>query len=191
MPVRCRSAIAAVAAAVTLLAGGCASSGVREGPAELMPEIFGEPSATAITRIQATAGSRVEGRVTFAQFGPVLVIRASFIGLAPNREYGLHVHERGDCRDNGAAAGQHFNPGGAPHGRPGRGAHHAGDLPNLRTDGEGNVAYLFQTTALSLAGGPNGVTGRSVLVSRDADDYQSQPDGNGGPPLACGFIRLN
>jgi len=26
-------------------------------------------------------------------------------------------------------------------------------------------------------------------VHKDPDDYKTQPDGNSGPPIACGFIR--
>jgi Cu-Zn family superoxide dismutase len=188
----CRIVSALFAAMAVVGAGGCASSGAdRATAADFMSELLGEAGAVATARLQGVQGSGIEGKVTFAQYGAVLVVRASFIGLAANREYGLHVHEKGDCRADGANAGGHFNPTGAPHGRPGRGTHHAGDLPNLRTDGEGAVIYLHRTSALSIVEGPIRAVGRSVIVSRDADDYETQPDGRSGPPLACGVIRLN
>jgi len=142
--------------------------------------------------MQPVARSPVEGKVSFSQFGSVIVVRARFFGLEGSREYGLHVHQEGDCSgDDGAAAGGHFDPGGAPHGRPGRGAHHAGDLLNLRTDGEGNAFYVFETSALSVTAGPTSVLNRSVILTRGPDDYRTQPDGNSGAPLACGIIHRN
>jgi len=193
MPVlRSAAALVVAAASAALLAGGCSSPpALGESGVGVLTDVLTDPVATAVVRVAPVAGSGVEGRVTFAQYGSVVVVRARLFGLTPGRAYGLHVHERGDCRSaDGTAAGGHFNPAGAPHGRPGRGAHHAGDLPNLQADGEGNVNYSHETSAISITGGPAGVVGRSIIVSRDADDHRTQPDGNSGPPLACGFIRL-
>jgi len=185
--------LAVAAAAIVLLATGCESierMNEDRGRVGLGTELLGTPTATATARLAAAPGSLVEGRVSFAQFDAIVVVRANFFGLAPNREYGLHVHEKGDC--SGAAGegpGGHFNPGGTAHGQPGKPPHHAGDMPNVRTDGEGSVTYMFDTKAFSITVGPTGVLGRSIIISRDRDDYRTQPDGNSGAPLACGFIR--
>lgn len=194
MPVfRGAMVVAVASASVALLSAGCSSPpAVGESGVGLLTDILKEPNAVAVARLQPVGDGGLEGKVSFTQYGPIVVVRANFFGLAPGRSYGLHVHEKGDCRGaDGAAAGGHFNPGGAPHGRPGRGPHHAGDLPNLQPDGEGNVFYSYETNAISITGGPVNVVGRSVVVSRNADDYRTQPDGNSGPPLACGLIRLN
>jgi Cu-Zn family superoxide dismutase len=194
MPFRCSAfALAVPAAMVAVLATGCSSTqGGGDADVGVASQFLGRADAIAAARMQPVAGSPVEGKVSFSQFGSVTVVRARFFGLQGSREYGLHVHEKGDCSgDDGAAAGGHFDPGGAPHGRPGRGAHHAGDLLNLRTDGEGNALYVFETSALSVAGGRTSVLNRSVILTRGPDDYRTQPDGNSGPPLACGIVHPN
>jgi Cu-Zn family superoxide dismutase len=194
MPFRCSAfALAVPAAMVAVLATGCSSTqGGGDADVGVASQFLGRADATAAARMQPVAGSPVEGKVSFSQFGSVTVVRARFFGLQGSREYGLHVHEKGDCSgDDGAAAGGHFDPGGPPHGRPGRGAHHAGDLLNLRTDGEGNAFYVFETSALSITGGRTSVLNRSVILTRGPDDYRTQPDGNSGPPLACGIVHPN
>lgn len=194
MPFRCSAfALAVPAAMVAVLATGCSSTqGGGDADVGVASQFLGRADAIAAARMQPVAGSPVEGKVSFSQFGSVTVVRARFFGLQGSREYGLHVHEKGDCSgDDGAAAGGHFDPGGAPHGRPGRGAHHAGDLLNLRTDGEGNALYVFETSALSVTGGRTSVLNRSVILTRGPDDYRTQPDGNSGPPLACGIVHPN
>jgi Cu-Zn family superoxide dismutase len=194
MPFRCSAfALAVPAAMVAVLATGCSSTqGGGDADVGVASQFLGRADAIAAARMQPVAGSPVEGKVSFSQFGSVTVVRARFFGLQGSREYGLHVHEKGDCSgDDGAAAGGHFDPGGAPHGRPGRGAHHAGDLLNLRTDGEGNAFYVFETSALSVTGGRTSVLNRSVILTRGPDDYRTQPDGDSGPPLACGIVHPN
>ena len=194
MPFHRRTSAPAVSAAlIALLATGCSSTkGSGDTSVSVASQFLGRADAIATARMQPVAGSLVEGKVSFSQFGAVTVVRAGFFGLEGSREYGLHVHQEGDCSgDDGAAAGGHFDPGGAPHGRPGRGAHHAGDLPNLSTDGEGNAFYVFETSALSITVGPTSVLNRSVILTRGPDDYRTQPDGNSGPPLACGIVHKN
>lgn len=193
MPLHRNALGTTIVALVVVLAAGCASAPRDDAEdIDLTTRMLGRPDASATAPLRPVPGSGVEGKVSFLQFGQVVVVRANFIGLAPNREYGLHLHEKGDCRAaDGSSAGGHFNPGGAAHGRPGRGAHHAGDLPNLRTDGEGNVSYVYDTRALSIGSGATNLLGRSIIVSRDPDDYRTQPDGRSGPPLACGFVRAD
>jgi Cu-Zn family superoxide dismutase len=179
-----------VSAAVALTVGCAASQPDDSDRVSLMTETFGEPDATATARVVGIPGTGAEGRVRFAQHGTVVVVRGSFFGLPRNGEFGLHVHEKANCRSaDGSAAGGHLNPTSAPHGRPGRGEHHAGDLPNLIADGEGYAVYVHETKALTVTEGPASVIGRSLILSRDRDDYRTQPDGNSGPPLACGLIR--
>jgi superoxide dismutase, Cu-Zn family len=186
---------AVTATAVTLLAAGCSTMerfNEEQGRVGAATELSGTPTATATVRLAPAAGSPVEGRVKFTQFGAIVIVRANFIGLLPNREYGLHIHEKGDCTGGaGTGPGGHFNPGATAHGQPGKVPHHAGDLPNVLSNGEGSVVYEFDTGEISLTEGPGNVIGRSIIISRDRDDYRTQPDGNSGPPLACGFIRTD
>ena len=189
---RSAAAFTLAVAVFVVLANGCSSTrGGGDQSVSVLTEITGRPDAVAVAQLAGTPGNFVGGRVSFAQFGSAVVVRAGFEGLPSNSTFGLHVHEKGNCSSaDGSAAGGHFNPGGAPHGRPGSGAQHAGDLPNVQSLGEGAVFYVFETRALSVLDGPSGVVGRSVILSRQPDDYQTQPDGKSGPPLACGIIRL-
>jgi Cu-Zn family superoxide dismutase len=187
-------ALAGMAAFLASLAAGCttAPSEPAESDKGVWAGVFSTPTAVAVAKMDPVAGSRVEGRVNIFQYDSIVVVRVNFIGLEPNREYGLHIHEKGDCSGKDASAtGGHFNPDGAPHGRPGRGPHHAGDLPNVQTVAEGAIFYVYETRALSVTDGPASVVGRSAVLTRNPDDYQTQPDGKSGPPLACGFIRRN
>jgi len=182
---------------VVVFAGGCDT--LSKGP-------FAE------AQLKASDGSRVWGRVTFHQpeggtfletsrwSAPVagaaadstvgkVFIRADVNGLPPGRQFGIHVHEKGDCSNNGMGAGGHFNPKGRPHGRYDAPEHHAGDLPNLSSDGEGVAMLAFTTEELTVAPGPNSVVGRAIVIHESPDDYRTQPTGNSGARIACGVIR--
>jgi Cu-Zn family superoxide dismutase len=165
--------LALVAPAVLALAGCATPAG---------------PAATAA--LQPTSGNRASGTVRFAQHGPVVRVTGEVRGLKPNAEHGFHVHEKGDCTSaDGMSAGGHFNPGGTPHGRPGMGPHHAGDLPSLKADASGVAKFDFESGALRIGDGAANIVGRGLIVHRDPDDYASQPAGNAGPRLACAVIR--
>ena len=87
--------------------------------------------AQAIAKLQATSGSKVSGDVKFTQKdGQQVMISAVIYGLKPNSEHGFHIHDKGDCGDNGNAAAGHFNPMGNPHGKYDTTQHHMGDLPS-------------------------------------------------------------
>jgi Cu-Zn family superoxide dismutase len=84
---------------------------------------------------------------------------------------------------------QHFNPETKAHGMPNSGMNHAGDLPNIKSDANGNATYTAKLHGFEVNTGPTGIVGRSVVVHRDPDDYKSQPAGNSGPRIACGLIK--
>jgi superoxide dismutase, Cu-Zn family len=184
--------------ALALLAAGCDT--VSKGP-------------FAVANVQGGEGSRVWGKVTFHQAeggtfigettgwrAPIatdaaekaagkVYVRADINGLPPGRLFGIHVHEKGDCSGNFSGAGGHFNPQGKPHGRNDSPERHAGDLPNLSSDGEGVAVYMAVTDQLTVAPGPNSVVGRAVIIHEGPDDYRTQPAGNSGARIACGVIR--
>jgi len=134
-----------------------------------------------------TRGSGVTGMVTFERVGAKLRVSAEVAGLSPGREHGFHIHEVGDCSaPDGKGAKGHFNPFGRPHGSgPER---HAGDLPALKADAQGRARMRVDLDIVTLAPGPAGIVGRSVIVHARPDDYATQPTGNTGPRLACGVI---
>ncbi len=171
-PIR-RFALPACAAALA----GCASMAPGGLPA-------------GVARLAATQGNSASGEVRFTQQGARLAVVARVSGLKPNQAHGFHVHEKGDCSSPDAtSAGGHFNPGGAPHGGPGV-PHHAGDMPSLAADAQGNAQARF-TIDGSLAGdAAPAFAGKAVIVHAMPDDYATQPTGNSGARIACGVIRM-
>jgi len=143
----------------------------------------------AVAQLEATQGNTATGTVTFEQRGDKAVVTVEVRGLKPNAEHGLHVHEKGDCSSgDGMSAGGHFNPKGTPHGQPGHGPHHAGDMPALKADANGAAKLVWEGDEITVTDGPLSIVGRGVIVHRDPDDYKTQPTGNAGPRLACGVV---
>lgn len=169
--------VPALLAAPSLLLAGCATLGSSA------------PVADAV--LVARSGSAVTGTLVLRETARGVVLRGEVRGLQPKAEHGFHIHEKGDCSAPDAmSAGGHFNPDGAPHGRPGEGAHHAGDMPNLLADARGIARVDQLIEGVTLSAGPRSAVGRSLVVHRDPDDYRSQPAGNSGPRIGCAVIVL-
>ena len=121
----------AIALAATLLAAcGSLSGGQPRATAALMPTaaINPNPSIGTVAFTALDHGVRVAGEVR---------------GLPPGTEHGVHIHEKGDCGDNGNASGGHFNPSGGTHGKFGAAGSHAGEMPSLVADASGVVQASF------------------------------------------------
>ena len=107
----------------------------------------------------------------------------------PPGEHGFHMHEKGDCTSgDGMSTGGHWNPDSTPHGPQG-GAHHAGDMPSLVADANGNAKASFSLEGVTVAAGPKSVVGRGLIVHKDPDDFKTQPTGNAGARVACAVIQ--
>jgi Cu-Zn family superoxide dismutase len=145
---------------------------------------------SAIGQLSPTNGNTAAGSVVLNQSGEKLSVKVDIRGLKPNSEHGFHVHEKGDCSSgDGMSTGGHFNPTGSSHGAHGQGAHHAGDLPSLKADANGQVKMTFESSTISIVDGISNVIGKGLIVHRDPDDYKTQPTGNSGPRLACAVIN--
>jgi Cu-Zn family superoxide dismutase len=143
----------------------------------------------AVAVLHPTEGNKVHGLVTFTQDGSNVKVVAHVEGLTPGK-HGFHIHEFGDCSaKDGASAGGHFNPRGAPHGAPDAAEHHAGDLGNIDANAEG-VAHLEYNDPMMKLSGPGAVVGHGVIVHANADDLKTQPTGNAGGRLSCGAIGV-
>ncbi|WP_119420162.1 superoxide dismutase family protein [Desertibaculum subflavum] len=135
------------------------------------------------------------GKVVFRQTAAHgVAITAGFIsGGLPAGQHGFHVHEKGACAPDFAAAGDHFAPEGHQHGVLALRGAHAGDLPNLHIPKTGEHVVEFFAAALSLeprtAGNLLDEDGSAVVVHAKPDDYKSQPSGDAGDRIACGVIR--
>ena len=146
------------------------------------------PAASA--SLQPTKGSTVRGSANFVQVGGHVRLTANVTGLRPNGEFGFHIHEAGDCSSgDGMSAKGHFNPHGKPHGHTASQERHAGDMPNLKSDGNGNATMTVLLDIITVTPGPASVVGRGVIVHVQPDDYKSQPVGNAGARSACAVIQ--
>lgn len=153
--------------------------------------IVGEAAAAdgvAEAQLKPTQGNTTAGTVTFTeQAGKVRVV-ANVTGLKPGK-HGFHVHEKGDCSaPDATSAGGHFNPTGAAHGDPQKGAAHAGDMPMLVADNAGKAQLTLEMKGVTVADGASSLVGRAVIVHADPDDHTTQPTGNSGARVACGLI---
>jgi len=149
----------------------------------------GASAQSATATIAPTAGNTVKGTVTFTQKGDKVTVTAQLTGLTPGA-HGFHVHEKGDCSaPDATSAGGHFNPTGKQHGAPGAPDHHAGDMPMLEADANGNANLTAELSGPTVGSGTNDIVGKSVVVHKDPDDFKTQPAGNSGPRIGCGVIQ--
>lgn len=147
----------------------------------------GEPAPPQASALLApTQGNTVQGNVLFRQETEGVRIIAEISGLTPG-EHGFHVHEKGDCSaPDATSAGAHFNPHQTAHGKAGAG--HAGDLPSLEADADGNAKLNVVLNSIALDGS-NTIIGRGLIVHAAPDDYTTQPAGNAGARIACAAIQ--
>jgi Cu-Zn family superoxide dismutase len=144
----------------------------------------------ATANLEPTKGNNVRGTVSFAETGGKVRVTANVTGLRPNGEYGFHIHEAGDCSSgDGMSAKGHFNPYGKPHGHHASAERHAGDMPSLKADANGNANATFDLDVITVAPGPASIVGRGLIVHVQPDDYKTQPTGNAGARSACAVIR--
>ncbi len=174
---RCAHRSGTVAVAALLLAasaglGGCAA-------------YFGPHEKRADAQILPTVGNTARGSVTFIERADGVQVTYNLIGLPPNSDHALQVHERADCNAaDGSSAGAVFAPGAE---RLKTGVRRAGDLGNIHADATGVAAGFIVAPEVSLDG-VRSVVGRSVLVAHEPSD-PAFPDRGVGAALACGMIR--
>ena len=146
------------------------------------------PKATA--DLAPTKGSTVHGTVNFVEGRFGVQVHAAVSGLKPNSEFGFHLHEAGDCSSgDGMSAKGHFNPYSQPHAQAGMPQRHAGDLPSIRSDANGNATLVAKLDVITVSPGPASVIDRGVIVHAQADDFTTQPTGNAGARSACGVVK--
>jgi superoxide dismutase, Cu-Zn family len=145
------------------------------------------PRASA--QLQPTKGNKAIGEVIFEQVGDKVRMVAFADRLPGDREFGFHIHEVGDCSNDGNAAKGHFNPFGKPHGRFDSPERHAGDLPPLRSNKAGRAKLDTELDIVTLRPGPSNIIGKAIIVHADPDDFTTQPTGNAGARIACGVIQ--
>ncbi|AMU96852.1 superoxide dismutase family protein [Xanthomonas citri] len=151
-------------------------------------------TTTATAELKPTKGNDVKGTVTFKTVDGALRVTGQLSGLKPNTEHGFHIHEKGDCSaPDGSSAGGHFNPSQSDHGNISAEPHHGGDMPNIKSDAQGNASIDGPVSSNVNLGKADqfDIAGHAVIVHADADDYKTQPTGNAGGRLACGVITTD
>ena len=172
-----KKVLAAAVAALVVALGACATTPFDK--------------ATAVAKLDSTRGNGAAGTVTFAERMGKVYVTAEVTGLAPGKEHGFHMHEKGDCSSgDGMSTGGHWNPDATPHG-PQSGPHHAGDMPSLLADANGVAKTSFTLEGVTVVAGPRSVVGRGLIVHKDPDDYKTQPTGNAGVRVACAVITAS
>lgn len=109
-------------------------------------------------------------------------------------ERAFHIHENSVCElPDFESAGGHFNPYKKKHGFLNKEGPHAGDLPNIVVDKEGNCETTFLTNRVTLVKDKENSLlrkpGTSIVIHEGPDDYFSDPAGKGGERIACGTIK--
>jgi len=145
--------------------------------------------------VYLTDNQKPVGRIVFKDTPSGLYVKLNFKNL-PKGEHGFHIHENPNCEattdDKGNVqpalkAGGHYDPEktGKHLGPNGKG--HKGDLPVLNVGESGKVKTEFYMPYLSV----KEIRERSVIIHRDGDNYQDEPQvlGGGGKRIACGIIR--
>lgn len=136
------------------------------------------------------SGTAVTGHVELTETRSGLEIVVTIAGADPGR-HGIHIHQVGDCSGEDAmTAGDHWNPGGAVHGAPLTGQHHAGDLGNITVAPDGRGQLKLLASDLTVRPGPRSIVGHAIVVHAEPDDLVTQPAGNSGARVACGVIAI-
>lgn len=160
---------------LVLVTAACASMGSR--PA-------------ALATLAPTTGQTAGGTVRLTQLADGSVdVQVDLTGV-PAGVHGFHIHEKGDCGDDGNAAGGHFNPDSTAHGAPNMPPHHAGDFGNVTANAAGEVHTRFTTRSVTVEAGAKSAVGRAVILHANPDDLTTQPTGNAGGRIACGVVTL-
>jgi Cu-Zn family superoxide dismutase len=145
------------------------------------------PAARAIVK-GAPDYPEINGTVSFFQTGYGVLVITEIFGLPSSQGkcgggfFGFHIHEGGSCTGNDkdplADTDGHYNPEGCEH------PHHAGDLPPLI----GNDGYAW-SSVLTDRFKVEDITGHTIVIHRNPDDFTTQPSGNSGERIACGVIK--
>lgn len=102
----------------------------------------------------------------------------------------VHIHEHGDCGDNGKMTHGHWNPTHAQHGKWGEGSFHSGDIGNVKLDAKGKGTISVETDLWTLGGkADKNILGKAIIVHGGVDDFTTQPTGNAGSRIGCGVIK--
>lgn len=171
----------------SLTLGFCTAIGMLA--VQTVPATAADP-ARAQAIITATPGNTVFGMLNLEQGEGGVRISGLVRGFSASTRHGFHVLETKDCKlEDARNPGVHFNPAGRNHGDPSRSNHHAGDLPNVDADAQGNAVIDITIMGVTLAAGETSLLNHAIGFTQRSDDYTTQPSGGSGPRIACGVIK--
>ncbi|SEP75700.1 superoxide dismutase, Cu-Zn family [Faunimonas pinastri] len=161
-------------AAAGLLAPACASA--KDTASAAIRGLHGEDYGT-VTLTDTTGG---------------VLLKMELKGL-PAGAHGVHIHATGKCDAPFSSAGAIYNPDNASHGFMSEDGPEAGDLPNIHVPESGALTVESLAPTVSLDEDEDGTLfdddGSAIVITADADDYSSDPDGKSGARIACGIIK--
>ncbi len=186
-----------VTLASVVLAGGAyvtASRGEAGGSAS-------EEGDKARATLHNAAGVQV-GSVKLEQEGDSVKLKVKVDGSVSPGFHGFHVHTKGECvapltdppTPPFLSAGGHYNPGAVTH------RDHAGDLPVLLIDADGEAEARFATDRFPLGDLLTG-DGSAFILHANPDNYANIPiaygtpnagtlaTGDAGGRIACGVVE--
>jgi Cu-Zn family superoxide dismutase len=112
------------------------------------------------------------------------------VAAKANKTVAVHLHEHGDCGDNGKASHGHWNPTNAQHGKWESNSFHLGDIGNVKLDANGKGSITVTTGLWTLGGKPGtNILNKAMIVHGGTDDYTTQPTGDAGSRIGCGLIQ--
>lgn len=120
-----------------------------------------------------------------------LKLQVSFPKMA-NKSVAVHIHEHGDCGDEGKGAHGHWNPTNEAHGKWGAAAFHSGDIGNINLDDKGDGNITLNSNRWTIGGDEKtSILNRAIIVHSGVDDFTTQPTGNAGSRIGCGLITVD
>lgn len=160
-------------------------------------------TAKAVAHLKGPAIT--EGTATFTEYDvdgwKYVHLALSVKSTLAAGKHAVHIHEKAACDCEGfKCAGGHFDPGPSGNTDPDANhGYHAGDLPSITIDEDGNGHLETITTRVTLSPGPVSILdkasapeGTSIMIHENHDPFTPGETGSGhsgGPRMACGTIE--
>lgn len=153
------------------------------------------PKTVKIITMTNQSGEEL-GTIQLSETNAGVLLTLDLSGLKPNGEQAIHFHETGKCEAPFKTAGGHYNPTNSAHGMKHPEGEHAGDMPNLMPDKNGNIKTQILNRKVTLAAESTedlatlyDEDGSAIIIHEGADDHMSQPSGAAGARIACGLVE--